>query len=682
MRCPGHHHQGKGLLVIFQSVAFAVPLPDVDTPPKAGGAAPLDAAVVIGVEDYGYIPDVEFARRDADAFQAFLRATRGIPADRIRRVSDPDANREQILDAVRTMAGLVGSGGQLWVYYAGHGAADPATGERLLLGDDVKTDPTAWRARAVSVQELGDAASTASVLLVLDACFNGRGRDGAELSPGSRYAVPSWTAEVGPQVTVWAATSPNELAGPLRTAGHGAFTYFALGALRGWADGEGGSPRDGVVTLAEANAYVVRALRAAQQVGQTPEVRGDDGLVLVQRATEAGPDLNVVSGAATTPVASPFAILDVPERVVTFRSDPPGAQVLVDGSPRCEAAPTCARALPVGRHSVTFTLGRYEPYVVQLDVTDEPEPVVAKLTPLFGTLDVVLESAAPWVPQPGLRVQIDDSVLETPIRGHEVGYGTHRVRFDDPAWMPATQEVEVGKGEAKVVRMKVEPRLGGLKVVARDPDDGDDVAAEVFVDGRRVGRTPWASTLPIGTHVLVVGGDQREVQVTEAVTDQVEFLVRDVAHDGPSGWLLAGAGIGAAGAVVGLDTWALGAEGSTRVAANTAGWSAVGLGSALSAIGVYDTLHAGRPGRSAAVGIGLVAGAAGASLGALTALQGADETDPVALRRLTVLNTIGWSGAGAGATTAALAVLTHRRVSVGWRPSGPDAGTLLVGGEW
>lgn len=76
---------------------------------------------------------------------------------------------------------------------------------------------------------------------------------------------------------------------------HGAFTYFAVGALRGWADGELSGQRDGQVTGAEAAAYVERALRSAGVRDQRPNWIADgatgEDWVLTSGAPERGPGL-------------------------------------------------------------------------------------------------------------------------------------------------------------------------------------------------------------------------------------------------------------------------------------------------------------------------------------------------------------------------------------------------------
>lgn len=70
--------------------------------------------------------------------------------------------------------------------------------------------------------------------------------------------------------------------------------YFAIGALRGWADGELTNVRDGKVTAEEAQAYVSRALRALQIRDQQPvwvSEGSPDEWVLAEGVTEVGPPL-------------------------------------------------------------------------------------------------------------------------------------------------------------------------------------------------------------------------------------------------------------------------------------------------------------------------------------------------------------------------------------------------------
>ncbi|MCO4747827.1 MAG: caspase family protein [Proteobacteria bacterium] len=263
---------GFGILLGLAGHAKAAPgLPSIDEPLRTGSEAPADTAVVIGVEDYAFVQDVPYAQRDAASVYDLLVYTVGVPSSRVQ-LFDHGASKEQILEAVGRAGENVGVGGSVWVYFAGHGAADPSTGGRMLLGDDVKRDATAFASRGVLVEDLTALASArgGAVNLIVDACYSGVGREGQELVSGTRLLVPEYAVASKPGVLEWSAASGDQLSGPLHTARHGAFTYLAVGALRGWADGQRDGVVDGVVTAEEAHLYVREGLESLQIHDQTP----------------------------------------------------------------------------------------------------------------------------------------------------------------------------------------------------------------------------------------------------------------------------------------------------------------------------------------------------------------------------------------------------------------------------
>ncbi len=273
--------------------ARGAPLPSVDQPVKTGIHTPEDAAVVIGIESYFVLPPVSHAERDARAFSSFLLDSRGVEAARLRElVGTP--NKVQIVRAVEEAGELVGPGGTVWVYFAGHGAASPSTGERVLLPADTQTDLATFESYSVSLAELRAAATRtgATALFVLDTCYTGVDRSGAGILD-KRFAVPAWAAPPS-RTGEWTAAEANQWSGPLPEARHGAFTYAVLGALRGWADGGDGSVPDHRVTVAEARAWVNDALLALGVTDQRPRfdfVDGDDVVLVAGEALEPPPDL-------------------------------------------------------------------------------------------------------------------------------------------------------------------------------------------------------------------------------------------------------------------------------------------------------------------------------------------------------------------------------------------------------
>ena len=260
--------------------------PSIEAPLVTEVRNDTDAAVVIGLEDYAFLPDVPYAHRDADAVRDLLVSTQGIPPERVTLLQS--GGIDQIRPALKAAGEAVGPEGRVWVYYAGHGAAHPETHKQALLGDDTRADPASFQSRGLPVEEVLELAGAGGgqPVVILDACFTGVGRGGDDLTGGQRFAIPSYALPETHDAILWSATGPGENSGPIDDVEHGAFTYFVVGALRGWADANG----DGAVDGSEAQDYVRRALRARQLRNQTPTWTGETDVVLIQ-ANEGGPEL-------------------------------------------------------------------------------------------------------------------------------------------------------------------------------------------------------------------------------------------------------------------------------------------------------------------------------------------------------------------------------------------------------
>ena len=297
----------------------AADLPDIQQAVQTEAEASNDVAVLIGIEDYAFLPEVPFALRDVQAFQQFLVHTRGVPAQRVH-ILDSNPTAEKIVEVVEEALAEVNAGGTFWFYFSGHGAASTVDGRRLLLGLDTLPEAQSFEQRSVAVADLealaiGSAAD--NVLVVLDTCYTGVGRDGEELLAGHRFAVPNAAIQAHERVMEWSATSASETSAPYAPVEQGLFTYFLLGALRGWADGEISGTPDDRVTLEEARIYVDRALRTVSGSTQRPRLDHTAAwgeYTLADSATESGPDLAsvprlTVASSAPTGLAESVAVV-------------------------------------------------------------------------------------------------------------------------------------------------------------------------------------------------------------------------------------------------------------------------------------------------------------------------------------------------------------------------------------
>ncbi|HEX4049044.1 MAG TPA: caspase family protein, partial [Elusimicrobiota bacterium] len=157
-------------------IVDAAPRSDVDEPPYRLPEEPDDYALVVGVEKYSSdLPDARFARRDAQAVRDQLVAM-GYPPRNIAFLTDSQASLGAVKKNVESwLPDRVDANSTVFVYFAGHGSPDPATGLAYLVPWD--GDPQYLADTAYPMSRLYrrlDALKAKRVFLALDSCFSGR----------------------------------------------------------------------------------------------------------------------------------------------------------------------------------------------------------------------------------------------------------------------------------------------------------------------------------------------------------------------------------------------------------------------------------------------------------------------------------------------------------------------------
>ncbi len=228
-------------------------LPDVEAPPRKRAERPDDYALIVGIEDYQSVPKADYGVRDARAVRRYLEAL-GVPARNIVSLEGPAATASKLKSYVEEWLPLnVKDDSTLFVYYSGHGAPDPATGEAYLVPWDA--DPQFLKSTAYPVKSFyASLAKTKArrVLVALDACFSGAG--GRSVLPRGARPLVTHGGAAGPddqRLTVLAAASSDEITGTVDGPQHGLFTYYLLKGLSGEAKNA-----DGAVTPRSLYAYL------------------------------------------------------------------------------------------------------------------------------------------------------------------------------------------------------------------------------------------------------------------------------------------------------------------------------------------------------------------------------------------------------------------------------------------
>ena len=259
---------------------------DVDTVPNLKrGTKERDAvALVIGISKYRdeAIPQVLYAKRDAQMMAAYLVAVGGVSRSKIKLLTDEGATLSDVSAYVEEwLPRRVSKDTTVFVYYAGHGTPNVATGKAFMLPYDGHAD---FQNKLYSLERLYENLErlpAKEVVVMLDSCFSGAtGR--SVLPTGAR---PVGIAIENPvlaskKLTVLAASTGTQISSDYDKEQHGLFTYFLLKGLRGEAD----SDANGTVEVHELYGYASKKVASVA----SEEFNRDQTPVLQPSAEQLG----------------------------------------------------------------------------------------------------------------------------------------------------------------------------------------------------------------------------------------------------------------------------------------------------------------------------------------------------------------------------------------------------------
>lgn len=279
-------------LLLSMFVRAESPWPELGRNAQVGGGE-RDAAVIVGAENYAFVEKIPGARKNAEDWQAYLTESLKVPAERVALLRDHEATLEDMRRYAAEKAAEVEPGGTLWFIFIGHGAPSKDGTDGLLVGADAQQKAGSLYARSLSRGELlGTLAKgkQAKTVVLLDACFSGRSPSGQAIVKGLQPLIVARTGTPGadPRTILLTAAKSDQFAGPLPKAesSRPAFSYLALGGLKGWAADPAGK-----VTASGLIAFVSRALKLAKDRVQTPELSAGGGEQVLGEGREKAPDL-------------------------------------------------------------------------------------------------------------------------------------------------------------------------------------------------------------------------------------------------------------------------------------------------------------------------------------------------------------------------------------------------------
>lgn len=232
--------------------------------------------LIIGIENYAHLPNVEYARKDAVIMKEYFNKVLGVPAENTITLVDGEATMGRIKGYIkRYLPANMDRDSTLFVYFAGHGAPDIKKGQAYLVphdGDTKFIDQTGYPLKEF-YSDL-EAINIDRTYVFLDSCFSGVASRAAEmLIKGARPALVHIEdlKLTSKDVVSLSATSAGQISNAYPEAGHGLFTYYLLRALSGESD----TDNNDKISIKEIYQYVkTNVVKDSRRIGneQTPSI--------------------------------------------------------------------------------------------------------------------------------------------------------------------------------------------------------------------------------------------------------------------------------------------------------------------------------------------------------------------------------------------------------------------------
>ncbi len=266
---------------VNRKLSITTPPPSVAASARKGrkGVGDQAWAVVVGVSEYANpgIPGLKYADKDAEAFANFLRRPEGggYDSDHLMVLLNKDATLGNLRGALINFLNQAIDKDLVVIYFAGHGAPEPARPQNLyLLTYD--SDPNMLGTTAFPMWQIQDVLaryiSAKRVVVFSDACHSGaisvnfatRGLGAAEDNLINQVLTDLSKSKEG--TVIFTASAAGEVSQEFAELSHGVYTYFMLKGLEGEADYN----NDYTITINELMQYVEEQVKRKTRGSQNP----------------------------------------------------------------------------------------------------------------------------------------------------------------------------------------------------------------------------------------------------------------------------------------------------------------------------------------------------------------------------------------------------------------------------
>ncbi|MEO7529484.1 MAG: tetratricopeptide repeat protein [Chitinophagaceae bacterium] len=236
-------------------------------------------ALIIGISEYKVVPSLQFAHKDAQAFENFLLSDAGgkVPKANIETFLNENANRNNVADAISIIARKAKPGDRVYFFFAGHGDMEDLTqieNGLLLLYNSPHGNYFGMKDDVLEILDLKRYLSPLSqrgteMIFIVDACHSGNLKGGVE---GVQQTAAALSASWGKEYKILSC-QPNQLSLESKEwgGGRGLFSLQMEEGMKGLAD----KNNDGKVSFSELQRYITDQVATFSEEKQIPVVTGD-----------------------------------------------------------------------------------------------------------------------------------------------------------------------------------------------------------------------------------------------------------------------------------------------------------------------------------------------------------------------------------------------------------------------
>ncbi len=230
---------------------------------------------IVGISEYEYFNNLNYADDDAIAFETLLKKTLGkyYNEEQTRILLNEEATSAAIESGMRWLLKNVKANDKVYFYFSGHGGFEDLTDFKLgylhaynafnqtySSGGNISLEFLQAFLQSLSAREV-------QTYFIADACHAGKSDGGKSGFIFLNNSLASETQNIYKLLSAQGNEKSYENA--KWGGGHGAFTYYMIKGLMGFADT---APEDGLITLFEVERYLFENVPVQTQYLQNPKV--------------------------------------------------------------------------------------------------------------------------------------------------------------------------------------------------------------------------------------------------------------------------------------------------------------------------------------------------------------------------------------------------------------------------